>query len=161
MTTHVLKTHSVFEFLAFLTIWVSLVGFFVNSVFPCEFQEQLDLTLSMLKNASSHEVDDEEATILSMEDSSKEMGLLIEKKILDHDRRKDDLNDLNNKFLQALAMYQQFMKEPMVVQPPSQQLQQQQQMTSQQRMMTSHQHSLQYQAQQAYNYVCFLCVCQS
>lgn len=108
------------------------------------------MTLSMLKNASPHEIDDEEETILSMEDGCKEMGLLIEKKILEHERRKDDLNDLNNKFLEALVMYQQFMKEPMTVQPPPPQQQPPPPMVQQ--MYSPH--SLQYQqAQHAYHYV--------
>uniref|UniRef100_A0A7M5V4B0 Signal transducing adapter molecule 1 n=2 Tax=Clytia hemisphaerica TaxID=252671 RepID=A0A7M5V4B0_9CNID len=82
-------------------------------------ENHLDSTLSMLKNASPNEVGDEEENIASMEDTCKEMGPLIEKKILETDRRKDDLGDLNDKFLQALQMYQQLMKEPMVApQPP-------------------------------------------
>ena len=68
----------------------------------------------MLKNASPNEVDNEEETIAAMEMRCKEMGTAIEKKILECQRKKDDLNDLNNKFLQALSIYQQLMKEPMV-----------------------------------------------
>ena len=74
----------------------------------------------MLKNASPIELDDEEETILAMEETSVQMGPLIEKKILQCERRKDDLGDLNEKFLQALDMYQQLMKEPVSVAPPVQ-----------------------------------------
>ena len=76
----------------------------------------------MLKGASPNEIDEEEENICSMEETCKEMGSLVEKKILETERRKDDLNDLNDKFLQALQMYQQLMKEPMTQPaPPPQQ----------------------------------------
>ncbi|XP_057308725.1 signal transducing adapter molecule 2-like isoform X1 [Hydractinia symbiolongicarpus] len=101
-------------------------------------EEQLDLTLSMLKNASPNEIDDEEETICSMEDSAREMGTLLEKKILECDRQKDDLTDLNDKFLQALSMYQQYMKEPMSAPQPVYQ------------PTTSPQTSLQYQQPHSY-----------
>ena len=82
-------------------------------------KEQLDVTLSMLKNASPNEIDDEEETICAMENTAKEMGSMIEKRILGCDQKKDDLSDVNEKFLQALSMYQQLMKEPMSApQPP-------------------------------------------
>ena len=74
----------------------------------------------MLKNASPIELDDEEETILAMEETSVQMGPLIEKKILQCERRKDDLGDLSEKFSQALNMYQQLMKEPVSVAPPVQ-----------------------------------------
>jgi len=76
------------------------------------------MTLSMLKNASPNDVGEEEEEIASMEETCKEMGTLIGKKILETERRKDDMTDLNNKFLQALQMYQQLMKEPMNTPPP-------------------------------------------
>ncbi|XP_065651771.1 signal transducing adapter molecule 2 isoform X2 [Hydra vulgaris] len=87
-------------------------------------QELLDLTLSMLKNASPNEIDEEEETISNMEMRCKEMGYAIEKKIIECQREKDDLNDLNSKFLQAISIYQQLMKEPMVTAQPSYQMQQ-------------------------------------
>ena len=77
----------------------------------------MDSTLNMLKGASPNEIDEEEENICNMEETCKEMGSLVEKKILETERRKDDLNDLNDKFLQALQMYQQLMKEPMTTQP--------------------------------------------
>lgn len=101
----------------------------------------------MLKNASPNEIDDEEETICSMEESAREMGTLLEKKILECDRQKDDLTDLNDKFLQALSMYQQYMKEPMSAPQPVYQ------------PTTSPQTSLQYQQPHGYVsglYGCFL-----
>jgi len=81
-------------------------------------EEHLDVTLSMLQNASPNEIDDEEETICTMEERSSQMAPLIEKKILAAENKKDDLNDLSEKFLQALAMYQQLMQEPRNVPPP-------------------------------------------
>ena len=52
----------------------------------------------MLKNASPNEVDDEEENIANMEDTCKEMGPLIEKKILETERRKDDLGRFTMSF---------------------------------------------------------------
>lgn len=111
----------------------------------------------MLKNASPNEIDDEEETIVAMEDSCKEMGLLIEKKILEHDRRKDDLTDLNNKLLQALAMYQQLIKEPMNAQPPPPQQQQQAPLPPMAQQMYPSQLP-QYQPQSQYQYVSFFSI---
>lgn len=111
-------------------------------------EEHLDLTLSMLKNASPHGLDDQEDSIVNMEDGAKEMGTLVEKKILECERRKDDLGDLNDKFLQALQMYQQLMKEPMNAPLPPHQPVAAAGLPPQQPMYghRSPQHSLQYQA---------------
>ena len=45
-------------------------------------QDQLELCLQMLKNASPTEEDDEEETIRSMEEGCRQMGVLIEKKVV-------------------------------------------------------------------------------
>ena len=99
----------------------------------------MDATLSMLKGASPNEIDGaEEEEIFNMEETCKEMGTLIEKKILETERRKDDLSDMNDKFLQALQMYQQLMKEPM--QQPAPPPPPQQQLSSMGGYMTAHRH---------------------
>lgn len=98
------------------TFWSPSPSIFVSLAFT---QEQLDLTLGMLKNASPNEIDDEEETICAMEQKSSEMGNLIEKKVLQCTDKKDQLEMLNEQYLQALALYQQLMQEPANPIPPS------------------------------------------
>ena len=108
------------------------------------------MTLSMLKNASPNEIDDEEETICSMEQKSAEMGNLIDKKVLVCEDKKESLEDLNEKFLQALALYQQLMKEPVNVGPAT--------VPPSYQTTSVPQHSLQFQ-QQMFAHVSYLFVC--
>ena len=79
----------------------------------------MDECLGMLKNASPTEEDEEEETIRDLEQNCREMGTLIEKKVLECEHKKNDLEDLNQKFIKALNMYQSLMKEPIPTpQPP-------------------------------------------
>eukprot|EP00795_Rhopilema_esculentum_P008417 gene8417-14398_t len=76
-------------------------------------EEKLESCLAMLKNASPTEEEDEEETIREYEENCMEMAPLIEKKITNSERKQLELNELNQKFIQAITMYQQSMKEPL------------------------------------------------
>eukprot|EP00117_Sycon_ciliatum_P030743 scpid66968/ scgid24176/ Signal transducing adapter molecule 1 len=79
-------------------------------------EEKVDLLLEMLRNADATiENEQEDKTIKEMEDECMRMKPLITGKIDAIDAKRNELQQLNQKFQAALSMYQQYMQE--VVQP--------------------------------------------
>ncbi|XP_046861856.1 signal transducing adapter molecule 1-like isoform X2 [Xenia sp. Carnegie-2017] len=69
-------------------------------------EEKLEQCLVMLKNANVEEEDDDEETLIELEETCRKMAPLIADKIQVIQKKHDDLTDLNDSFLQAISKYQ-------------------------------------------------------
>eukprot|EP00794_Sanderia_malayensis_P012248 gene12248-13510_t len=80
--------------------------------------EKIETCLTMLKNASPTEEDDEEENIRDLEEACAEMSPLVHNKIDESEKKRTHLEDMNQKFIQAITLYQQCMKEPVPTPTP-------------------------------------------
>ncbi|XP_046865087.1 signal transducing adapter molecule 1-like [Xenia sp. Carnegie-2017] len=78
-------------------------------------EEKIEQCLVMLKNANVEEEDDDEDTLIELEETCRKMAPLIADKIQVIQKKHDDLTDLNDSFLQAMSKYQNMSNEPLPV----------------------------------------------
>ncbi|XP_046841059.1 signal transducing adapter molecule 1-like [Xenia sp. Carnegie-2017] len=78
-------------------------------------EEKIKQCLVMLKNANVEEEDDDEETLIELEETCRKMAPLIADKIQVIQKKYDELTDINVSFLQAMSKYQNMLNEPLPV----------------------------------------------
>ncbi|XP_032219077.2 signal transducing adapter molecule 2 [Nematostella vectensis] len=80
-------------------------------------EDKIEECLSMLKAASVEGDDEQEDAIIDLEYACHSMEEIVNKKIEKSKAKHQDLSSLNEQYLQALALYQKLMKEPLPIPP--------------------------------------------
>ncbi|XP_031563312.1 signal transducing adapter molecule 1-like [Actinia tenebrosa] len=80
-------------------------------------EEKIEQCITMLKGACVENDDEQEDTIIDLEVACQQMEKIVDEKIENSKTKHQDLSSLNEQYLQALALYQKLMKEPIPIPP--------------------------------------------